>query len=394
MKYSIITIIVVIGIVSIGFIFNGTTKDAFVPSDNISIAELEPEIVRITEPAIPMPPVTAQSNDIQIKTVRKLAEIKVDPVSICVGYRTLIEQYNCFADYYEKIVADSSVDYAIADLQTRYDRNDSFVVSQCHQLTHIIGRAALNRYGTVSETYKHGNSLCWSGYFHGVLEEVAFNQGSEWMLANIDGICTNIPGKEHYSFDYFNCVHGLGHGLMAIANHKLFESLESCDTLTGAWEQSSCWGGVFMENIISHGIKNYSLYLKPEDPLYPCNVVDDKYKTTCYLMQTSYMLEVTNRDFAKVFDLCEESDAYATICYQSLGRDASGTTISNVSRTKAYCLLGKNDTQQSNCIIGAVKDFISYFHSDIEAKNFCAAVPIEFQNTCFDTAEEYYKVFL
>lgn len=281
----------------------------------------------------------------------------------------------------------------MADLRRRYNENQSFVVSQCHQLVHIIGQAAMMNYSTVAEAYLEGDSFCWSGYYHGTLEGLALSQGSSFILSNVNNICTDIPGKESYSFDYYNCVHGLGHGFMSISNHELFESIKMCDALSGSWEQSSCWSGVFMENIISHGIKNYSAYLKPEDPLYPCSAVDDKYKRTCFLMQTSYMLEVTNWDFLKVFELCEETGIYSSTCYQSLGRDASGSTVSDVSRTKTRCLLGRNDEQRSNCVIGAVKDFISYFHSDVEAKNFCASLPEELKNNCLLTAKDYYKAF-
>ncbi len=318
-------------------------------------------------------------------------EIAINPEKKCNG--SLSEQFDCYESFYTNIVREAGVKPAMADLRRRYDENEVFVHPQCHQLAHTIGRAAMMNYSTVTEAYLEGDSFCWSGYYHGVLEGVAMSQGVVWLLSNIDGVCTEIPGKEFYSFDYYNCVHGLGHGFMSVSNHELFESLEMCGTLTGSWEQSSCWSGVFMENIISHGIKNYSAYLKPEDPLYPCNAVNDKYRQTCFLMQTSYMLEVAGRDFAKVFELCEESGIYSSTCYQSLGRDASGSTISDVSRTKSYCLLGKNDEQRSNCIIGAVKDFISYFHSDIEAKNLCASLSRQLRSTCSITVENYYKIF-
>ena len=150
-----------------------------------------------------------------------------------------------------------------------------------------------------------------------------------------------------------------------------------------------------MENIIADEINHVAKYLKQDDPLYPCNAVEDKYKNTCYLMQTSRMLTLVGQDFKKVFELCSTvGEPYIDICYQSLGRDASGRTVSNSEQTRATCLLGKEYREQSNCVIGAVKDFISYHHSDAQAREFCSSLPEEsLRSICLSTAESYYRLF-
>lgn len=149
-----------------------------------------------------------------------------------------------------------------------------------------------------------------------------------------------------------------------------------------------------MENIIVDNKNHFTKYLNPQDPLYPCNAVAQVYRGTCYLMQTSYMLKVTNEDFAKVFSLCGTAEqAFQSVCYQSLGRDASGHTVSDVAATKAICAMGKDFSQQSNCVIGAVKDFISYHHSDSEAKALCSSFEdAQLRSVCFATAESYAKI--
>jgi hypothetical protein len=246
----------------------------------------------------------------------------------------------------------------------------------------------------VAEAYIHGDSFCWSGYYHGVLEGVVARIGRQKVPDALNNICDGIVGKSSYSFDYYNCVHGLGHGVMAYTQDELFDSLKLCDRIFGTWEQSSCYSGVFMENVIVDNKNHFTKYLKPEDPLYPCDAVDAKYKGTCYLMQTSYMLKVTAGNFSKVFELCSQlEDAYRSTCYQSLGRDASGRSSSDVTTTKNTCELGKNSEQQSNCMIGAVKDFISYFHSDTQAKQLCSVLAADLQTLCLSTTESYYKTF-
>ena len=111
-------------------------------------------------------------------------------------------------------------------------------------------------------------------------------------------------------------------------------------------------------------------------------------------MQTSYMLKVLSGDFLKVFALCRGADkGYENTCFQSLGRDASGRSLSNADQTKATCDLGADYNEKSNCIIGAVKDFVSYYHSDVEAKHFCSILTPDLNKICLDTIMYYYSSF-
>lgn len=303
-------------------------------------------------------------------------------------------EWECYEKHYQKLVSEQSVDAAFADLKKRY-YEDSYVRGDCHQMTHVIGRAATAKYPSVSEAYIRGDYFCWSGYYHGIMEGILSKLTPEEVVVKLNDFCQDIPGKEAYSFDYYNCVHGMGHGLMFITAHEIFESLEKCDLFTGNWERQSCYGGVFMENVIADGKNHITKYLKTDDPVYPCNAVDEKYKNQCYLMQTSYMLRVLDYDFKKVFDLCEQADeAYIDTCYTSLGRDASGLTTSDVARTRELCLVGKDFRQRSNCIIGAAKDFISYHHSDTQAKLLCETLPDqELQDLCLSTVKSFYTAF-
>lgn len=303
------------------------------------------------------------------------------------------QKFDCYEQYYQNLVKTQGVSAAFANLRTEFGLN-SYISSQCHPLAHVIGSAAVDKYPTVAEAYTHGDSFCWSGYYHGVLEGVVAKIGRQKLPDELNTICDGIPGKASYSFDYYNCVHGLGHGVMAFTQNELFDSLKLCDRISGTWEQSSCHSGVFMENVIVDNKNHFTKYLKPDNPLYPCDAVDAKYKNTCYLMQTSYMLKVTSGNFNKVFDLCSTlEDAYRPTCYQSLGRDASGRSTSDVTATKDACELGKNAEQRSNCVIGAVKDFISYFHSDTQARQLCNALATDLRTLCLSTTESYYKSF-
>lgn len=302
--------------------------------------------------------------------------------------------YACYQARYQNLVKDSGVDAAFAELKDEYEKN-GFVKSQCHQLTHVIGRAALNLYGDLPSTYGRGDNFCWSGYYHGAMEAVVANIGADKILEEANTVCADLGEHQKYSFYHYNCVHGLGHGFMGVLANELFESLQTCDTLKDEWEKSSCHGGVFMENIMAQNNPSHpSKYLKAEQPLYPCTDVETKYKIECYKMQTSYALQTQGYDFAKVFDLCSTvEDDFRPTCYQSLGRDASGNSVSDVAKTKETCGLGEDYEARSNCIVGAVKDFIAYYHSDTQAKELCESLDADLRALCLQTGEEFYKAF-
>jgi hypothetical protein len=180
---------------------------------------------------------------------------------------------------------------------------------------------------------------------------------------------------------------------MAITDDQLFQSLNYCDSLKGDWEQQSCAGGVYMENVIADGLNHVTNYLDPKRPLYPCSDSPDKYKNTCYLMQTSYMLKINGGDFDMTFRWCRDAGEFKETCDQSLGRDASGRSVSDGPKTKDICMKGKDFGEIGNCVIGAVKDFISYFHSDKQATAFCNLFDDPVKKICTDTMHSYYQSF-
>ena len=145
-----------------------------------------------------------------------------------------------------------------------------------------------------------------------------------------------------------------------------------------------------MENIMVDNRNHFAKYLKKDDLMYPCDAVDTNYKEQCYLMQTSYALSQTNYDFGNAFKLCANVDsAFRDTCAQSIGRDASGNSVSNVQRTIEHCSRAIDDNQEMDCMIGAVKDFISYFHGGDQAMSLCLAFPEKFKNSCFKTRASY-----
>src|SRR5437016_810394 len=290
----------------------------------------------------------------------------------------------CYEERCRSIVAAQGVAEAFADLKAGYG-TDPEKQRLCHAITHAIGQAAVRKYSNVADAFAYGENACGSGYYHGVMQGYALTLGREKLLSDLDAVCAAVPGKQRKSLDYFNCVHGLGHAIMAVRTDELFDALHDCDGLTGSMEQNACVNGVFMENLIVDGAHggHYSKYLKPGEPLYPCTAVAEKYKAECFDMQTSYALGAVQGDFAKVFALCAGVGVpFRNNCYQSLGRDAATISRDQVAPTVATCKLGRGRDQRAYCVLGAVLDFVYYHHSDEQAKALCAAIDRDLREGC------------
>ena len=312
------------------------------------------------------------------------AEASAEGVAGCSG--ALAEDYACYRELYRNLVLDEGVNKAFVELRADYEEG-GFVRANCHQMTHVLGRAAVERFGDVSGAYARGNGFCWSGYYHGAMEAVVARVGPEKIMQQAGGICADLgAGQRRYSFDHYNCVHGLGHGFMLVRGNDLFSSLATCDTLLDAWERDGCYGGVFMENVISAGNdpqRPATEFLDPERPLYPCTDLAYAYKDQCYGIQTSYALDAVRDDFARVFDLCDgvEADFLAT-CYGGIGRDAVGRGNYDPARIQAACDLGSTFFARSGCVNGAAVTFVSYYDSDTQAKDLCARMDPSLRPAC------------
>jgi hypothetical protein len=324
-----------------------------------------------------------------------------EPAADCSG--ALATDYACYQQRYQDLVSGSSVEAAFAELKDEYANND-FVSSNCHQLTHVIGRAAAELYGDIPTTYGYGDDLCTAGYYHGAMEAFVAKIGADKLLDEANTLCADLGEHQKHSFYHYDCAHGLGHGFMGVYENDLFESLRACDALTDGWEKDPCYAGVFMQNVMAEDDPSHpSKHLKADRPLHPCIDVQARYKTPCYRIQTSYALRTQGYDFAKVFELCatEAEDGFRPACYQGLGGYASMQSIQQNTTDVAQngtigtlCMLGEDYEARSNCVVGAAKQFILHYHGDMQAKALCESFDADLRAVCLQGGEEFYGSFL
>lgn len=315
-------------------------------------------------------------------------------ISDCTGQKE--NDFKCWKSYFEAIVYNQSPEEFLKQAQIENDKG-TYVRTNCHQIAHVIGRASAKKNELkVTDTFERGTQFCASGYYHGAMEAATTELGAQKIKDTINDICKPFKEKSPYNLKHYDCAHGLGHGVMGMENYELYKAIKDCELLNDSWERDSCTTGVFMENIMSvfNNPDYQTKYLDKNRPLYPCTEVPDMHKSSCYLNQSSYALSVTGYDYAKVFNLCSESGGMTAICYQSLGRDASGNSVQDPVKTNEICQLGANNDQQMGCIIGAVKDIIWIGNSKEKGEKFCRLqMETNLKQICEQTAESYYRTF-
>lgn len=273
---------------------------------------------------------------------------------------------------------------------------DERVYAEGHALVHTMGRLSFAHYGDVAEAFGQCRETFSAGCYHGVLE------GYLASLPRIEpqavaGLCGTAVPPGSPPLLKFQCVHGVGHGLVANFDADLPRALGFCDALDNDWGRSSCYGGAFMENIMIEWHLRYGppsdgsgqahdatkSMLKADDPLYPCNAVAEKYRRDCYFLQSSAISMFNDNDFEATLKVCDTVPAkYVQVCYQSTGRDISGFTLRDSQRAIDYCLLG-DDRNEGYCILGVVRDVTNFRLSTDDGLAFCDLVPEASKALCY-----------
>jgi mono/diheme cytochrome c family protein len=290
-------------------------------------------------------------------------------------------RFACVEQAFGNLAFEQGAKAALAAFDREIAR-DAEIERNCHRIAHAIGAAALLRYdGRVGKAFADGSASCWSGYYHGILER-AFSDVEADELGPVSRELCSDGDVRRTAFLAYQCVHGLGHGLMLFTNYDLPQSLAVCDELATSWDQTSCTGGVFMENISSsYGIT--SKWLRDDDPIYPCQTVAERHKLYCYLMVTSRILPLVGGDFARAAQECRRSEArWVATCFQSLGRDASGTTRGDIGEMLRICA-GSGD-MAPECVYGAARDLTSNDGGARRSRSLCAAAPSTHRDYCYE----------
>ena len=290
--------------------------------------------------------------------------------------------YGCFKQAFGNIAYYDSPEKALRTL-AQYMQTNPTVRSGCHQIAHTIGHAGYAHYhNNAAEALAHGTMTCWSGYYHGVVERAFAGVPRARVKAMARNLCSGAAVRKTYFLAY-QCVHGLGHGLMIYSLNDLPYSLAVCDQLQTQWDQTSCTGGVFMQNFLPGPMQIApTRWLSKRDLIYPCDAVKQRDKLYCYLMVTSRILPVVHYSFRRAAAWCRKAEAaWVATCFQSFGRDASGFSVQNPRRIVQLCRFA--GSMERECIYGGSRDLTSNDAGPRRATQMCLLAPAATRSYCF-----------
>jgi hypothetical protein len=300
-----------------------------------------------------------------------------------------LEEARCMEPFWADYLKTHTTKDALALLQCYADA-DPLIRSSCHPVSHAIGRQTFVVHGTIDSSFAACDQTCIAGCYHGVMERFLRGDSDSQGVISLSEIQAKAVTacaptlKNPYKFQ---CLHGLGHAIMYYTGYSLKPSLTVCDALSEDWDRRSCWGGVFMENIV--GADSSLRDLSPTDYQYPCDSVDPKYGNECYMIQTSRMTEM-GLGTPEILKECQKAGQWRPICIQSMGRDLSNMVFSDSPRAAAaLCELGEGEDRAS-CTRGIVYTLVDNTWDARFAMPFCTAYANEVDvETCFEIVASY-----
>lgn len=298
----------------------------------------------------------------------------------------------CMDSAAESLLQTKSAKELLAELDELGKKNGE-VLLQCHPITHSIGRMLYKKLSeekkNIGDVFQQCGHTCHSGCFHGAMERVFFSDviGTPHVTPvalreKVPTVCENFDYGVHGNIR-FQCLHGLGHAILFFTDYNLTESLKICDLLSSQWDQGSCYGGTFMENV--HAMNKSKRYLT-DSPHFPCNAVEEDYKDDCYIMQTTRMLEL-GLSYEGAAKECESAGDYRNACMQSLGRDASNDARTN--KPASICTNLSTETDKQYCITGLVYALSDNSWDGRYAFPYCDSLPYSYIEFCYKTTISY-----
>lgn len=263
---------------------------------------------------------------------------------------------------------------------------------ESHFLVHDVGVWNYEHYGKKGLLYCEDYFL--NACYHGVLIlELADNgiEGVKDIMAECKKVDLNTYGM---------CAHGIGHGFFAWTKYDLPEALSLCDTFDDIKEGYAalhCHVGVFMENI--YGVHNggpieNNPWLSDTDPNFPCNAVDEKYVSGCWLNQAARIYEMVKGDLKKIAEVCDQvTDArHQEECYDSFARQVQPLTKGQYEAGKELCQYATGKKWQEYCLSILAVSTMSLGDYERTPYRLCEAITDErTKETCYYQLADYIR---
>lgn len=301
----------------------------------------------------------------------------------------------CMSKHFDAVAREEGAKVAIAEVRDRYDTSPR-LAHACHQILHTIGRAAAANERSIGALFSDGDPICWSGYYHGVMEGKLRNIATTSIdEAFVNGICADIPHTRENYFHYYNCIHGAGHAFMYASHNDLPYALSRCAMVHDSDDSENCATGAFMENIVASESDHGTDYINESDPLYPCDdPLSERFRHTCYQVQATVIWNAHHdpkRAFGTCHALSDEADRDG--CLEGVGREIAASTENDPLQSARQCRALDDRHTEDICIRGALKNFLAYYHDKTKATELCLATSASIRESCTKLLSDFSVIF-
>ena len=117
----------------------------------------------------------------------------------------------CFEDFLLQLVRQDRVRLAMGTLDLLGQKDDD-IRRYGHDYSHVVGINAWRPGKDLGTVYLQCNELFQSGCYHGVIQAFFAYEGTD--SAKVVRLCHDHPILRDNAWLHFQCVHGIGHGLL------------------------------------------------------------------------------------------------------------------------------------------------------------------------------------
>lgn len=251
-------------------------------------------------------------------------------------------------------------DLGVAETLKRIESDPTYQYNDgvCHGAAHAVGRAAYQLLG--AQALEQCTTTCFSGCYHGAFQQIAESEDDIGLPDQVRVICS----ARTTVFERDECFHGAGHGFLIYNRYNLTNSLDECRALGTAIDAVSCYGGVFMENIVGDanpGGLSDADRMSATDPHFPCSLFNDdsRVQKACYKIQPTHFLSIYKDDFAKASEECLRArESMRGTCFRRLGQLSGADTLTPPQNTDAFCRTVPSE-YFDDCILGGLRQVIN-----------------------------------
>lgn len=284
---------------------------------------------------------------------------------------------------------------------------DSSLQRGGHQLAHALGRDAVALAGGNAAVLRQCRPSFASGCYHGVVE-AALQSAGRIDMPGLERLCLGLADSAGPA-PGFECLHGLGHGVLGARQYDLAATLRDCDALSTDRRRTSCHLGAFMEAVNAalgtsavggaaaaragmadmhhHGVAA-PLAVDPDDRYSPCRAFGDPYANSCWLFQGFVILRAVNFDAGRALTACAAAPAVrAGRCAEGVGHQLTGLFQRGDGWVVEQCGRGPADIA-AHCASGATLALDAMDWSGARSARFCAAAPEAWKPDCYRTAAD------